>query len=273
MTNKQETNHGFSENPFMIGYDNRIFEGDELLGFKFPNRRVIYADRFISLDEALGEVRTGYPTFINIGDSSTSGWDSNKTFKGNENPNSPFFNYKTYSDLLREQLFANVINSGVPGYTSYQGRRYLETLLREISGKQMRVDYVTIFFGNNDCTYNQFEDKVRIDHKKPSEQNDGERVTTEDFRKNLISMIEITREYGTKPILIVPPVHYDWEPCIRADEYKEESLEVIKKLEGTELGKEVQEARRLYEQRRYKKSCEKDRVLPRLKEAYRKAIL
>ncbi len=263
----------FSENPVMIGYDNRIFEGDETLGFKFPDGRLITSKGFVSLDELISKTIKCYPVFLNIGDSSTSGWDSNRIFKGSEDLNAAFFSYKTYSDLLQEQLGSNVINAGVPGYTSYQGRRYLEILLKKLFKSRVRVDYVTIYFGNNDCTYNQYEDKVKLDAKMPSASSRGERVNVEDFRQNLRYMIELCREYGARPILIIPPAHYDWEPGIRADKYREESLKILQNLGNGQLAQELEKARSLYEQCKFKQSCDTDRVLPRLKSAYRKALL
>lgn len=272
MTNKNEQN-GFSENPFMIGYDNRIFEGDETLGFRFPDGKLITSKSFAPLEELVRDVRTGYPTFLNIGDSSTSGWDSNRTFRGNQDPNTPFFSYKTYSTLLEEQLFANVFNAGVPGYTSNQGRKYLESLLKKLSRSGVKLDYVTIYLGNNDCTYNQHEDRVRLDAKMASESATGERVTVEDYERNIRSIVETCRDYGVKPIIIVPPIHYDWEPGIRADKHREESLEVLRNLGNSQLAEELERASVLYKDGKYEQSCETDRVLPRLKVPYRKALL
>jgi lysophospholipase L1-like esterase len=271
---KSEDN-GFSNNPFMIGYDNKIFEGDEDLGFRFPEAKIISRKEFVSLDDVIGKVRgnTGYPTILNIGDSSTSGWDSNKTFKGNDDVNAPFFNYKTYSDLLEEQLFANVINAGVPGYTTHQGRKSLEGLLKRLATEDVKVDYVTIYLGNNDCAYNQIEDKVRIDRKQPSQRNQGERVSVADYKRNLKSMIETAREYDVKPVLIVPPVHYDWEPGIRADGHREESVEILKQLGNSPLAQELQIAKGFYDEGKYKQACEQDRVLPRLKKKYGRALM
>ncbi|MBI3032444.1 hypothetical protein HYY69_03130 [Candidatus Woesearchaeota archaeon] len=264
---------GFSSNPFMVGYDNRIFEEDETLGFRFPGGRLISSKGFVLLEEIIRGVRTGYPTFLNMGDSSTSGWDSNRIFKGNQDPNAPFFGYKTYPTLLEEQLFAHVFNGGVPGYTSYQGKKYLELLLKKLSRSGVTVDYVTIYFGNNDCTYNQYEDKVRLDAKIPSESSRGERVTVEDYKRNIKCMIETCCEYGVKPILIVPPVHYDWEPGVRSDKYREESLEILGNLGDSQLAQELERACVLFEQSKFQQSSEADRVLPRLKLAYRKALL
>ncbi|MBI5389779.1 SGNH/GDSL hydrolase family protein, partial [Candidatus Woesearchaeota archaeon] len=195
MVNKNEGDV-FSDNPLMIGYNNRIFEGDETLGFRFPDGKLITSQSFAPLEEIIRGVRTGYPTFLNIGDSSTSGWNSNRTFKGNQDQNAPFFSYKTYSKLLEEQLFANVFNAGVPGYTSHQGKKSLHLLLKKIAKSGIKVDYVTIYLGNNDCTYNQCEDRVRLDAEIPSESSRGERVTVEDYKRNIREMIETCRAYG-----------------------------------------------------------------------------
>lgn len=267
---------GFSDNPFMIGYDNRIFEGDEDLGFRFPEGNLVGLDSFVSLDFVIGDVKskTGYPVILNIGDSSTSGWDGNKVFRGNENSHTPFFNYSTYSDILREHpAYQNAINAGVPGYTSLQGRKYLERLLKKFSRERVQVDYVTLYFGNNDSTYNQLEDKVRLEAKKESSNANGKRVTVRDYIKNIELMIETIREYGARPIVIVPPVHYDWEPGIRSDAHKEESLEALKQIEGTTLEKALQKAKEFYKKGEYKQATEMDRVLPRLKRDYRRALL
>lgn len=266
---------GFSDNPFMIGYDNRIFEFDDYLGFRFPQNRLIISNGFIDLENLLEQIKrnTGYITVLNIGDSSTSGWNGNKIFKGNTDINAPFFTYKTYSDLMKEQLFANVINAGVPGYSSLQGKKYLEKLLSQIYKAGVSLDYVTIYFGNNDCTYNKYEDKFRLDFKKESFHHQGERVSIQDYEKNLRSMIDIIREYGSKPVLIVPPVHYDWEPGIRSTKYRNEFETAVQELNNLALKEELATARKLFSLGRYKEACELDRVLPRIKERYRRIMI
>ncbi len=267
---------GFSDNPFMIGYDNRIFEYDDELGFRFPKGNLVGLDTFYSLDFLIGNIkwRTGYPVILNMGDSSTSGWNGNKVFRGNRSPYAPFFTYRTYSDILRENpSYQNTINAGVPGYTSLQGRKYLERLLKKFSREGIQLDYVTLYFGNNDSVYNRFEDKVRLDAKKESQNAKGERVTVEDYIKNIEYMIDTIREYGAKPIVIVPPIHYDHEPGIRSNFYRAESVEVLRQIEGTDLARELLRAREFYEKGRYRYACEMDRVLPRLKAPYKKALL
>lgn len=264
----------FSDNPFMIGYDNRIFEGDSDLGFRFPQGKLITSNGFCSLEEIIEQIKrnTGYPIILNVGDSSTSGWNSDRTFKGNKDINSPFFTYKTYSDLMREQFFANVINVGVPGYTSLQGNKILLKLLKSLARFGITPDYVTIYFGNNDGTYNQHEDKVRLDFKKKSPENKGERVIVEDFKKNLTQMVDITRDYGAMPILIVPPVRYDWEPGVRSQVHRDEFEEALMNA-NSYLKQEVETARKLYFRGKLILATELDRVLPRIKSRYRKSIL
>lgn len=269
--------NGFSDNPFMIGYDNRIYEEDKELGFRFPGGKLVGSGSFITLDKIIAEIRPwednlGYPVILNIGDSSTSGWNSDRIFKGNEDPNAAFFTYKTYSDLMRENpSYPFVINAGVPGYSSLQGKKYLEQLLKKLSKEGIQVHYVIIYFGNNDCTFNLYEDKVRLEGKIPSVNHKGERVSCEDYQKNLADMIEIIREYGAKPILIAPVAHYDWEPGIRSNVHKQESIDILRNLDNNELKKEIELAKSLYLRGEYKKAHEMDRVLPRIKKAYRKA--
>lgn len=265
---------GFSDNPFMIGYDNQIFEGDEDLGFRFPQGLVIDRDYFCSLDELVERIKrnTGYPTILNMGDSSTSGWNSERTFKGNTNVHAPFFTYKTYADLTREQLFANVINAGVPGYTSLQGRKRIGVLLKTLAQQGITPDYTTMYFGNNDGTYNQYEDKVRIDYKPSSKGNGGERVSVVDFMNNMANMICTIREYGSRPILIMPLVRYVWEPGVRSRAHKDEFEDALMHVVSP-LQKKILQARILYSQGQLKNAVECDVVLPRLKLRYRRALL
>lgn len=264
----------FSDNPWMLGYDTTLFEHDVDLGFRFPQGGLVSKNGFVSLDDLLGRLKqdSSKRVVLNVGDSSTSGWDSNRTFLGNKDSTAPFFTYKTYSDLLEEQFSAHVINAGVPGYTSYQGKKKLERLLKQLAFEEVAVAYVTIYLGNNDGTYNKIEDKERIDRKCASIKHHGERVTVADYQRNLTAMIELAREYGARPVLIVPAVRYDWEHGIRADKHREESLEILRRFQRTPLGEEVRTAQYYFQRGDYRKALEWDRVLPRLKMKYRKAL-
>ena len=76
-----------------------------------PGQDFIGPDGFISLDEAAETARnSGKRIILNIGDSSTAGWDSrvgleNKKRRANELPLIlPLFQYSTYSELLRDKV-------------------------------------------------------------------------------------------------------------------------------------------------------------------------
>jgi lysophospholipase L1-like esterase len=266
---------GFSDNPFMIGYDSRIFEEDEFLGFRFPQGALVGENSLLSLEDTLKSIheRKAPLIIVNMGDSSTAGWNSDRTFKGNADPLSPLFTYKTYSDLMRgHPSHPHVINAGMPGYSSLQGARYLEILLRRIARAGISVDYVTLYFGNNDGVYNQHEDKVRIDAKKPSADSGGERVVRKDFEKYIRRMLETVAEYGARPILILPPVRYHWTPGIRSQRYAEESEEAFHALRNDALREQIEKARRLYQEGKFPEACECDVVLPRLKKRYKNSL-
>lgn len=261
--------NGFSHNPFMMGYNNEIFEEDEELGFKFPNGKLITSMDFVYLKELMSLLQGNEIIILNMGDSSTSGWNSNVVTEGANKPNALFFTYKTYSQLIEEKSNCKIINAGVPGYSSLQGKKYLQRLLKEFSKNNILVDYVTIYFGNNDSTYNLHEDKVRLEGKKASLSNNiGFRVSIEDFRKNILEMIEICKDYGTVPILIIPPINYDWKPGIRSEFFKGEFEEALAKLSSSAVKNALLQSIELYKLREYQKAKELDLVLPRIKDAY-----
>ena len=119
----------FSHNPFMSGYqERRIFERDKNLGFRFLGGKLITRNDFSTLEKILVNGTDNNCVVLNMGDSSTSGWNSDYAYEGQENPRAVFFTYKNYSDLLEEQSSCLVINAGVPGYSSFQGKKYLEQL-------------------------------------------------------------------------------------------------------------------------------------------------
>src|SRR5215510_2469006 len=98
---------------------------------------------YISLQDVRAEAQTSKKKIVlNIGDSSTSGWDSDvvalnqrmeKELGSDFDTNQalfPLFNYKTYSDCLRDNVGDKfiVINAGIPTHTSLNGLRRLEEL-------------------------------------------------------------------------------------------------------------------------------------------------
>lgn len=260
-------NTGFSDNPFMMGYDSHIYQADPELGFIFPQEQVVGPKKFVSLDSILHSVKKDDLVILNLGDSSTSGWNSNRVYKGVKNPYAALFTYKTYSQILEEKYKVKAINAGVPGYSSLQGSKYLKRLLKKMARHGIFIDAVTIYFGNNDSTYNQYEDKVRLDYKQPSVENTL-RVSPADFKKNIGDMIETARSYGACPIIIIPLINYNRQPGIRSIRYKKEFREALQKLKDSQIKKDLLQAIAFYSQGKLEKSAELDFVLPRIKKPY-----
>jgi len=264
-------NTGFSDNPFMMGYDNRMYQADSELGFVFPDGKLVGSKKFVNLDSILRRVKKDDVVVLNLGDSSTSGWNSNKVYKGVKNPYAALFTYATYSQILEEEYEIKIINAGVPGYSSLQGSKYATKLLKTMTQAGVFADAVTIYFGNNDSTYNRHEDKVRLDYKIPSTQN-MLRVSPKDFEKNIQDIIETAKDYGTRPILIMPLINYHWEPGIRSIHYKKEFHEALRTLKDSKVKNDLFKAIDYYQKRKIEKAAELDFVLPRIKKRYIAAL-
>lgn len=137
----------------------------------------------------------------------------------------------TYRDSKHE-----VINAGVPGYTSFQGKKYLFDELMELE-----PDAVIITFGWNDH-WAGIDGKPDSEHKMPNQAFLGlqnllshtnlyrflrkiilgfspetetlpfdqvpglRRVPRPEFVSNLIEMIDTLNQHGIQPLLVVPPV-------------------------------------------------------------------
>ena len=153
-------------------------------------------------------------------------------------------------------------------YGKLATKKYLEQLLRRFASEGIDVDFTTFYFGNNDATYNKEEDKVRLNRKKSTPESDGYRVSVEDYRRNLRDMVETTRDYDARPILIMPVVHYDWEPGIRSGYHKSEFGEALDELADKKVRKELERALREFKAGNYGNALELDMVLPRIKLRY-----
>lgn len=271
---KQDKISPFSDNPIMIGYDNRIFDFDADLGYVFPSNQLIGKEGFVDLEKKIFDLKNSSQNFtiLNVGDSSVSGWNSNKVFKGCPDPLSALFSYKTFSVFLEEKNI-NVINAGVPGYGSYQVKKYTERLLKKLAQSKIAVDYVSIYVGNNDCTFNGIEDKTRIDQKAPSENEIFTRVSKTDFAENLRDIAKVIKSYGAEPIFIVPASNYNWRPGIRSEKYPDELNQEIYLISNEPVKELLSDSQKAYGSGDLKLALEKDLLLPRIKEEYKNTII
>lgn len=225
---------------------------------------------------------------LNIGDSSTSGWDSdvvteNRTRVEQNLPlKSAFFNYKTYSDYLRELLGEEyeVINAGVPAHTSYQGLERLKGLVAEFKKNGVHIDFVTIYYGNNDCVWEVNREDIdwiqKKDSKIKTENHVITRTNAENYEKHMKELVNFCLEQNIKPILIKPLIPLYWKPGTRV---KNEELPRREGL-GSELVYELlDEATELWEialkhpasilkVKLLEEAKEKDFVVPRIKKRF-----
>jgi lysophospholipase L1-like esterase len=195
------------------------------------------ASDFLSFDDAVSAIRSSDKRVaLSVGDSSTSGWDTRVTVDNQRRVNagepllSAFFRYKTYTDELRESLGDEfiVLNAGVPGHTSINCRRRLQDLLRRFTHSGIKVDYVSIYIGNNDCQWERnvedkaalrmsllvplFFDRLRLKFRKIDTNHIRLRTNKRDFHNNLKAMVSICRQRGAAPMLIAPQTPLYWEP-------------------------------------------------------------
>jgi lysophospholipase L1-like esterase len=128
-----------------------------------------------------------------------------------------------------------VVNAGVPGYTSYQGRLRLEQF------RDFEPDLVLISFGGNDASPNVAPDSAlhvsgwwqrtldrwaarlrlaalvryvghrlaRRSDRPSSPAPSVPRVSPQEYRENLRAMIARSREMGARPVLFTRPFAYD----------------------------------------------------------------
>lgn len=263
--------HGV-QNPFMMSYSaGSIFEKNKDLGFTFKNQAFVSKDRFESISDISERINREKPIVLNMGDSSTSGWNGELVHSGMPCLSEVLFTYKTYSDILSENLFGNVINAGIPSYSSHQGKKYLKQLIPKLAQYEIKPDFVTIYFGNNDSIYG-VEDKSRFDDVKQSWRCEGVRVAQVDFASNLHEMVSEIRKIGAVPILIVPVVNYVHEPYIRSRKYSRESIALFESLSDASFKLRLQKAHDLWLKGDYRSACELDLALPRISENHRKVI-
>ncbi len=214
------------------------FVPDSYLGHTMPPGKDFIGDSdFVSFDQIVSIMNSSKKKLVlNIGDSSTSGWDSNIVTKNrlrltNSEPLLPaFFQYKTYSDFLRQILGKEyfVVNAGVPAHTSLQGLRRLRLLLNKLASHNIVVDWVTSYFGNNDSVWDHNREDKDWVGKRASFLRDCfasffskkqskivSRVSEQDYKKNLKDIVRLCESYATSLIFIEPLTPLYWKPGTR----------------------------------------------------------
>ena len=274
MTDDSQKIGPFSNNPIMIGYDNRLFDFDSELGYVFPNDKIDGSKGFVDFASKIAELKKRDRKYLvlNLGDSATSGWNSDKVYKGCPDPTAALFSYKTYSDILAEKFNVEIVNLGVPGYTTYQAKKQLAKILKILAQEKIYADYITIYLGNNDSTYNGLEDKARIDYKTVSYGEVLARVSEKDFRKNYDEILSIIAEYGATPVVLVPASNFKWQPGLRSKKYPEELERQRHEIGDGKIKRLFGEAETAYQSSDYETALEKDLLLPRIKKSYKSAL-
>ncbi len=188
-----------------------------------------------------------------LGDSNTL-WDGESAY--------PFIFQSEAARSIEPFCEIRLINAGVHGYSTYQGLNYLKRFIG------YKPDIITISFGWNDTVpvrapedkyygkalYNLIQKKefllYDLMHKSRIvqimekgiifamtifvEPETRHRVYPEDFRENLIKMIQISKEIGAIPVLITRP-HYFRENKIHQFEYDVDKYnDIVRKISEEE---------------------------------------
>lgn len=261
----------FQHNPIVKKQADRVdlFQYDPELGHRLTGGGFVgvYEQRILSLTDLVQDSRREERfTILNLGDSSTSGWDSNIVTENAERVKSglplksPFHRYKTYSDVMAEDETYYVINAGVPGYSSLQGRVYLEKLLAQFASVGIKIDLVTVYFGNNDSIWNgNIEDKYvvgggghqlhlfRLMQQLKGRSHVQPRVAEKDYYYNLYQISEVCRSKDLEVVFIEPLIPRLWPPGVRAAGRHEDAEIHVSELAGTKVGELLQESKKLYD--------------------------
>ncbi len=140
-----------------------------------------------------------------------------------------------------------VLNAGVIGYTSHQGRILLEQRLREF-----QPDWVIVTFGYNDHHNAQLSDRektqrgtqnlvsgwmrktksysalqrIRPRTEDPIEREPVPRVSVDDFRENIRAIAELSLEAGARPCFLTTPIRPDVPMVenLRAIEFSDQTV-------------------------------------------------
>ena len=300
----------FAHNPVIreqaSGVD--LFELDEALGHRLRDAAFIgvYKKGLVTAEEiAQDPRRDGKLLVLNLGDSSTSGWNSDVVVENGrrharkQKPHSPFQTYLTYSDILAQDPRLYVVNAGVPGFTSLQGTKYLRILLERFRNLGVRVGVVTIYFGNNDSAWNgNIQDKyvlpdtgfqlqlLRLIDQATNSFQVIPRVPSADYAEQVREMLRECREAGLDVVVVEPVIPKYWTPGLRARGLKPDTVDQDGILEDSKVRELLHEARVLFEKGRralergawnkaaaaFREAQEKDFLVPRIKDTHAAAL-
>ncbi|HVN24644.1 MAG TPA: SGNH/GDSL hydrolase family protein [Syntrophorhabdales bacterium] len=201
---------------FKHSYQDRHFVYDPDLIWRPKKSRVFNAQGYLGKELSVNKSGNEYRIFA-IGDSNTLGWYGQDSWA-----------------LYLQELVTNrdkavyVINAGVYGYTSYQGeKRFEETLA-------LKPDMVLICFGANDqhmvavsdadfnrtvlSTYKRLLYKFKVgqvliafletfvEKRESTKDQLVHRVSIEEYKKNLIRIIEVSKKNNITCVLLTRPV-------------------------------------------------------------------
>ncbi len=291
-----------------------FFVVDPDLGHRLRDGFVgVYQKGFVPWQQLVSEAATaqkaGRAVVLNVGDSSTSGWNSNVIKSNRERaarglpPLSPFQTYPTYSDQLKTDPKLYSINAGVPGYGATQGALFLQRILSDFHAAGVRPDIVTLYFGNNDSAWNgNVEDKYQFAGFLSLQLNgfqvrrfinqmlNGSRIIPRtlpfDYGSRMKEMVDGARRAGAAVVLIEPAIPYAWPPALRADGLEEEVHLQRSALRGTRVGQSLDDAMVFFDRGMQAlkrgqlsearglldQARESDYILPRIKHAHQHVL-
>ncbi|MDZ7964456.1 MAG: GDSL-type esterase/lipase family protein [Nostoc sp. DedSLP03] len=288
------------KNPLFINpiVTNQFFDGpfvaDSRIGHTMPSGKDFIGEKeYVDMELLIQNIKKSDKQIIlNIGDSSTSGWDSNIVTQNRERathhlPLLPaFFQYKTYSDYLRDKLGSEyiVINAGVPAHTSLQGNIRLSLLLKRFDEEDLQISWVSVYYGNNDSVwdgYRQDKEWVGKDsiimHKNKPVDSIIMRVSVSDYEANLREIIQKCYDRKINVILIEPQTPIYWQPGTRV---LNEELERRDGSGAKQIYRLLDESRLIWSQALKQETYsdlkrivleearEKDYILPRIKKEH-----
>lgn len=267
-----------------------------------PDQDFLNEDSFSSYADTVSRVlNSGKKVVLSIGESSTTGWDTTimpvnrqRKLEGLA-PVSAFFRYRSFTDMLRDRVGDDyeVLNAGIPGHTVLSGVRRFKLLRDALIRDGVRIHFVVIHFGNNDCLWEgNFRDRFHLApiSRMPSilerqrlklfprkENRIVLRTSVPDFGRYNAQLVRLSRKISAIPILIKPEIPLYWEPGRRHVDF---DFEALAKLPGASLVMaKLEEASKLWATaiakpysaskiKMLQDAAELDFVIPRIKSAY-----